>query len=154
MPSLKLTKTSAAETRQTQSVTIPAAGEYTFSAYVKLTASCTGGLFLRVRSGSQVWTSRAATQPTASCGTGTACEGWDRLYVTAALPAGSAAVELVSASPSGSGWFACPQLETGGVPNHANLLTNGDFSGGATGWTAYGGSDSALNGVVSGSLRV
>ena len=92
MPSLKLTKTSAAETRQAQSVTIPTAGTYTFSAYVKLTASCTGGLFLRVRSGSQVWTSRAATQPTASCGTGTACEGWDRLYVTAALTAGSAAV--------------------------------------------------------------
>ncbi len=152
MPSLKLTKASAAETRQAQSVTIPTAGTYTFSAYVKLTASCTGGLFLRIRSGSSVWTSRAATQPTASCGTGTACEGWDRLYVTATLPAGSAAVELVSASPSGSGWFACPQLETGGVPNHANLLTNGDFSGGATGWTAYGGSDSALNGVVSDSL--
>ena len=43
MPSLKLTKTSAAETRHCQTATVPAAGLYTFSAYVKNAAALASG---------------------------------------------------------------------------------------------------------------
>ena len=157
MPSLKVAKTSAAETRHTHTVSNIAAGNYTFSAYVKNTAALNGGLFLRIRSGSSVWESRKITGATAAYNTDSAADGWERLYVTANLPAGSATVELVSTASSGSAWFACPQMERGSVPNRANLLLNGDFTYEVANgsrkfpqyWTAGSGVDSsALNGLV------
>ena len=122
MPSLKLTKTSAAETRHCQTATVPTAGLYTFSAYVKNTAALASGkLFLRIRSGSTVYESRPVTDTTVAFHTDSAADGWDRLYVTANLPAGSVTLELVSTAPSGSAWFSCPQLETGSIASHVNL---------------------------------
>ena len=159
MPSLKLTKTSAAETRHCQTATVPAAGLYTFSAYVKNTAALASGkLFLRIRSGSTVYESRPVTGTTAAFHTDSAADGWDRLYVTANLPAGSATLELVSTAPSGSAWFSCPQLETGSIANHVNLLVNSDFARSTasgsryfpTDWAVQNGvTSSALNGIVS-----
>ena len=159
MPSLKLTKTGAAETRQTHTVSNVAAGSYTFSAYVKNTAAlASGGLFLRVRNGSAVWESRKLTGVTAAYNTDSAADGWDRLYVTATLTqTANVTLELVSTAPSGSAWFACPQMERGSVPNRANLLLNGDFTYEmANGsrkfpqyWTAGSGVDnSTQNGLV------
>lgn len=157
MPSLKITKTAATETRHTQTVTIPTAGDYTFSAYVKVTAALTGGLFVRIRSGNSVYASRIVNQITAAHNTDSAADGWDRVYVSANLPAGSATVELVSTATTGSAWFACPQLEAGKIANHVNLLLNGDFSRTyaknsqtfASDWTVSTGiSTNALNGVV------
>ncbi len=159
MPSLKLTKTSAAETRHCQTATVPAAGLYTFSAYVKNTAALASGkLFLRIRSGSTVYESRPVTGTTAAFHTDSAADGWDRLYVTANLPAGSVTLELVSTAPSGSAWFSCPQLETGSIANHVNLLVNSDFARSTasgsryfpTDWAVQNGvTSSALNGIVS-----
>lgn len=159
MPSLKLTKTSAAETRHCQTATVPAAGLYTFSAYVKNTAALASGkLFLRIRSGSTVYESRPVTGATAAFHTDSAADGWDRLYVTANLPAGSVTLELVSTAPSGSAWFSCPQLETGSIANHVNLLVNSDFARSTasgsryfpTDWAVQNGvTSSALNGIVS-----
>ncbi len=89
--------------------------------------------------------------------TDSAADGWDRLYVTANLPAGSVTLELVSTAPSGSAWFSCPQLETGSIANHVNLLLNGDFTRTytkdsqtfPTDWeNSKGISTNALNGVV------
>lgn len=159
MPTLKLTKTGAAETRQTHTVSSVPAGSYTFSAYVKNTAAlASGGLFLRVRSGSSVWESRKLTGVTAAYNTDSAANGWDRLYVTATLTqTANVTLELVSTAPSGSAWFACPQLEQGSIPNRANLLINGDFTyevanGGRKFpqyWTVENGVDgNALNGLV------
>lgn len=159
MPTLKLTKTGAAETRQTHTVSSVPAGSYTFSAYVKNTAVlASGGLFLRVRSGSAVWESRKLTGATAAYNTDSAADGWDRLYVTATLTqTANVTLELVSTAPSGSAWFACPQLEQGSIPNRANLLINGDFTyevanGGRKFpqyWTVENGVDgNALNGLV------
>lgn len=159
MPSLKLTKTSAAETRHCQTAIVPAAGLYTFSAYVKNAAALASGkLFLRIRSGSMVYESRPVTDTTAAFHTDSAADGWDRLYVTANLPAGSVTLELVSTAPSGSAWFSCPQLETGSIANHVNLLVNGDFARSTasgsryfpTDWAVQNGvTSSALNGIVS-----
>ena len=158
MPSLKMTKTSAAETRHYQTVAVPAAGQYTFSSYVKNTAAlASGSLFLRIRSGGSVWESRKLTGITAAYNTDSAADGWDRLYVTANLPAGSVTLELVSTASSGSAWFSCPQLETGSIANHVNLLLNGDFTRTyvkgsqtfASDWSISEGiSTNALNGVV------
>lgn len=129
MPSLKLTKASSAETRHCQTITVSDPGLHTFSAYVKNTAAlAAGGLFLRIRSGDTVYESRPVTEVTAPFNTDSAADGWDRLYVTANLPAGSVTLELVSTAPSGSAWFSCPQLETGSIANHVNLLLNGDFT--------------------------
>lgn len=159
MPSVKITKTSAAETRHCQTVSVPAAGKYTFSAYVKNTAALASGkLFLRIRSGSKVFESRGVTGLTAAFNTDSAADGWDRLYVTADITAaGSITLELVSTAPSGSAWFACPQLEAGSVANRVNLLLNGDFSRTTTSgsqtfaadWSVSSGiSTNALNGIV------
>ena len=122
-----------------------------------MAALASGGLFLRIRSGSSVWESRKITSTTAAYNTDSAANGWERLYVTANLPAGSATVELVSTASSGSAWFACPQMERGSVPNRANLLLNGDFTYEVANgsrkfpqyWTAGSGVDSStLNGLV------
>ena len=87
-----------------------------------------------------------------------AVRGRYRLYVTANLPAGGVTLELVSTAPSGSAWFSCPQMETGSIANHVNLVVNGDFAmtyakGSqtfATGWAPSTGiTTSTLNGVVS-----
>ena len=158
MPSLKLTKTSAAETRHCQTITVSDPGLHTFSAYVKNTAAlAAGGLFLRIRSGDTVYESRPVTEVTAPFNTDSAADGWDRLYVTANLPAGSVTLELVSTASSGSAWFSCPQPETGSIANHVNLLLNGDFTRTyakdsqtfPTDWeNSKGISTNALNGVV------
>ena len=130
MPSVKIVKGGAGETSHRLNAEISAAGEYTFSAYVKNDAQlASGGLFVRIRSGENVYSSRAVTGATTSFNTDSAADGWDRIYVSAHLPAGEVSVELVSTAASGvSAWFACPQLETGSIPNHVNLLLNGDFT--------------------------
>ena len=160
MPSMKFTKVSATEASHTLSVTISEAGTYTFSAYVKNDAALTSGeLFIRIRSGSNSHKSRAVTAATASLHTDSAAEGWERIYVTANLPVGTAYVDLVDTASSGDAWFACPQLEAGGIPNHVNLLLNGDFTRTytnsttsqtfASDWSVSAGiSSNALNGVV------
>ena len=159
LQSVKITKTAAAETKHVQTVPVPAAGKYTFSAFVKNTAAlASGGLFLRLRIGGSVYESRPVTGTTAVFNTDSAADGWDRLYVTGeTAQAGSATVELVSTAPSGNAWFACPQLERGTIANHVNLLVNGDFSRTeasgnqtfAANWERLSGiSTNALNGVV------
>ena len=146
MPSLKLTKAGAAESRHCQSVYVNAPGKYTFSAYVKNDG--TGGQFLRLRTNVGAYESRF-------CGG----QSWDRLFVTGEMTAaGNVTVELVSTAPGGSGWYACPQLEDGSVANHVNLLLNGDFTRTyakdsqtfASDWSISEGiSTNPLNGVVS-----
>lgn len=130
MPSVKITKSGSGEISHRLSAAISKAGTYTFSAYVKNdTALTSGGLFVRIRpaSGNPV-SSRAVTGKTNALNTDSAADGWDRVYVSATLPVGTVTVELVSTATTGSAWFACPQLETGSIPNHVNLLLNGDFS--------------------------
>ncbi len=158
MPSVKITKAGSGETSHRLSVSVPTAGKYTFSAYVKnASALSSGALFVRIRSGSSVYASRTVTGATAAFNTDSAADGWDRVYVSAQLPAGTVSVELVDTAPSGSAWFACPQLETGSIPNHVNLLLNADFTRTfardaqtfATDWSVSTGiSTNAANGIV------
>lgn len=158
MPTLKITKTASGDTSHRLNVSITEAGTYTFSAYVKNTAAlASGGLFVRIRSGSTVYTSRAVTAATTVINTDSAAEGWDRVYVSAVLPVGVVSLELVSTASTGTAYFACPQLETGSIPNHVNLLLNGDFSRTvangtqtfASDWAASDGiSTDARNGII------
>lgn len=129
MPSVKITKAGSGNTYHRLNASISTAGYYTFSAYVKNnTALTSGGLSVRIRSGSTIYPSRVVTGVTTSFNTDSAADGWDRIYVSANLPVGTVTVELVSTASTGSAWFACPQLETGSIPNHVNLLLNGDFT--------------------------
>lgn len=159
MPSVKVTKTTSAETCHSQTVNIDTTGRYTFSAYVKnTTALVSGKLFLRVKAGSKVYESRGVTGLTAAFNTDSAADGWDRLYITANVAtAGDVTLELVSTAPTSSAWFACPQFEPGSIANHVNLLLNGDFTRTTTNdsqtfasnWSKSSGiSTNVLNGVV------
>ena len=160
LPGAKIVKTTAAETLYRQTVTVSTPGKYTLSAYVKAEGLTGGGAFVRLKVGSQSHESLPVTGSTADSAWGAGTEGWERVQVTGQVDAaGAVQLELVNASPSGTAWFACPQLESGSIANRVNLLVNGDFGRTQTeangtrtfpaDWEAQNGlTSSALNGIV------
>ena len=160
LPGAKIVKTTAAETLYRQTVTVSAPGRYTLSAYVKAEGLTGGGAFVRLKVGSGAWTSLPVKGSTADTAWGAGTEGWERVQATGQVDAaGAVQLELVNASPGGTAWFACPQLESGTIANRVNLLVNGDFARTQTetngtrtfpaDWEAQNGlTSSALNGIV------
>ena len=130
-PSVRLTGGSG-EARYRQEVALEAGKEYTFSAYLKCT-NVTGetGAYLRLRKadGTEEALSDGVTGSTeAASNNGLPTDGWERIKVTFSPAAsGSYYADLVLDAPSGTAWFACPQVETGPVPNSFNIVSNGDF---------------------------
>lgn len=100
---------------------------YTFSAYIKRTGTVTGSAYIRLGINGTYYNSRTITTETSGVSEGPGAEGWDRVYISRSIPP-EATVQLVIKA-TGAAWFACPQLETGYIPNPVNLLVNGDFSG-------------------------
>lgn len=135
LTSVKLTAISTGESRYRQEVTLAANTKYTFSAYVR-TQNVSGifGAYLRLSRKSNVFDNVCGDalygSTAAAVGNGLPTDGWERVYVTLDHTANTDEVyyaDMVLAADSGTAWFACPQLETGGVMNTVNLISNGDF---------------------------
>lgn len=117
--------------RTHQTVTIPEAGTYTLSAYIKtnnVVSGSNGGAYITFGgTGSErlTGTSNISIQ-----------DGWVRVSVTKKFSAATTAlVELRLANASGSAYFDCVQVEKGEVPSNYNLLQNGGMSL-TSGWSA------------------
>lgn len=142
VPSAKLTA-NGGESMYRQTVTLEGRKKYTLSAYLKCSGVTGNGAFVRLtktNNASEKAQSTALTGTTdAALGNGMAADGWERVCVTidrtAETSSATYSADLVLAATAGTAWFAAPQLEEGGVMNHVNLLSNGDFRYTATSGT-------------------
>ena len=128
--SLKLQSTSggAGGVFLTDSFTVPTAGTYTLSAYVKITgaSSDTNGLQLLL----DMTSSEKLTAVTNESIDG----GWRRISVTKTLSAGTHTVDLSWAGTVGTAYVDCIQLEKSGTPSEYNMITNGTVRN-TSGWS-------------------
>ena len=134
-PSVKLTA-NGGSCLYRQEVTLEGGKKYTLSAYAKCqNVDGIFGTYVRLSKKSNPLDCVTSTgiygTTEGALNNGMAADGWERVCVTLDRTSitGSEAyyVELVLASTGGTAWFACPQLEEGGVMNHVNLLSNSDF---------------------------
>lgn len=134
-PSVKLTA-NGGSCLYRQEVTLEGGKKYTLSAYAKCqNVDGIFGTYVRLSKKSNPLDCVTSTgiygTTEGALNNGMAADGWERVCVTLDRTSitGSEAyyAELVLASTGGTAWFACPQLEEGGVMNHVNLLSNGDF---------------------------
>ncbi len=101
-----------------QNVSIPHAGTYTLSAYVKTASvSGNGGAYLILGGTSSEYV-KGTTNVNIH-------DGWQRISVTKTFTsAGTYTAEFRLANASGKAYFDCVQLEEGKVPSHYNFLSN------------------------------
>ena len=134
-PSVKLTA-NGGSCLYRQEVTLEGGKKYTLSAYAKCqNVDGIFGTYVRLSKKSNPLDCVTSTgiygTTEGALNNGMAADGWERVCVTLDRTniTGSEVyyAELVLASTGGTAWFACPQLEEGGVMNHVNLLSNSDF---------------------------
>ena len=126
------TNNSSGYYRRYQNVTVPEAGTYTFSAYVKtadVSTANNGGAFI-ILDGSESERLTGTTNTNIQ-------NGWQRISVTKTLSANTTVqVQLKLAAASGTAYFDCVQLEKGEVASDYNLIQNGGMSLSSGGWSA------------------
>ncbi|MCH5183677.1 MAG: DNRLRE domain-containing protein [Oscillospiraceae bacterium] len=135
--SLQFTATTSANNtgyaRRYQTVTIPSAGTYTLSAYIKTsnvkTLSASGGAYL-ILDGAESEKLTGTTNTSIQ-------NGWQRVSVTKTFTsAGSYQVQLRLGGATGTAYFDCIQLEKAEVPSNFNLIQNSDISL-SSGWSSF-----------------
>ena len=144
-----------------QNATIPEAGTYTLSAYVKTsgisTSAQTGGAGLAVDFLSGTLNGQSVSSEKKVRGTSNAAvdNGWERVILTFNVPDAGTNIRVMGGifGLSGTAWFDCFQLEKGGSANAFNLVNNAGFerAGGSSSiqaWEKY--NTSAGDGRVSG----
>lgn len=114
-----------------QTVTIPEAGTYTLSAYIKtsnIVSGSNGGAYI-------TFAGKESERLTGTTNTHIQ-DGWVRVSVTKSFSSATTAlVELRQANSSGTSFFDCIQVEKGDVASNYNLLDNGGMSL-SSGWSA------------------
>ncbi|MBQ3011166.1 MAG: DNRLRE domain-containing protein, partial [Oscillospiraceae bacterium] len=103
-----------------QTVSVPTAGTYTLSAYVKtimVSASASGGAYLSLDGTESEYISGTTNTDVQN--------GWRRIHVTKTFTtAGNYTVRLRFANANGMAYFDCVQLEKASVPSDYNLLSD------------------------------
>jgi hypothetical protein len=123
--SLSMTSTSDSSgfRRYQQTVSIPSAGTYTLSAYVKtsnVVTSANGGAYI-VLDGAESERITGTTNENIN-------NGWQRIFVTKTFSAaGDYTVNLRFGYASGTAYFDCVQLESGDTPSEFNMIQNGSI---------------------------
>ena len=121
--SIKLTSTSSSGfAGRTQSFTVSTEDTYTFSAYIKAEnfTSGTGGVYVDFYNSSYVTKSRVIRANTST----DVQNGWQRLSVTATLPAGTYQARIVLVNKVGTAYADCMQLEKDTAASSYNLMGN------------------------------
>lgn len=131
--SMKYTANGSGYSRMTQAITLSAGKTYTFSAYVKTVNLVGTGAYLSIDniSGAQSLKLTGTTDASIQ-------NGWQRLYVTFTAPSdGTYNPRIYFNASSGIAYIDAVQLEEGSIGAY-NLLENGAFINGSTGWTFAG----------------
>lgn len=136
--SMTSTSNSSGYRRYQQTVSIPSAGTYTLSAYVKtsnVVTSANGGAYI-VLDGAESERITGTTNKNIN-------NGWQRIFVTKTFSAaGDYTVNLRFGYASGTAYFDCIQLESGNTPSEFNMIQNSSIRGN-TSWSGTFGTDSA-----------
>ena len=109
-----------------KTVTIPTAGTYTLSAYIKTVAISGGGAYM-VFDGKQSSYVTGTTNPAIQ-------NGWQRISIKKTFTsAGTYTVQLRLLNAKGTAYFDCVQLEKSETPSDFNFVTNSSVRG-TSGW--------------------
>ncbi|MBQ1735944.1 MAG: DNRLRE domain-containing protein [Firmicutes bacterium] len=124
-----------------QTVSAAAGDPYTFSAYLKTTDIAYAKLKLEFLDSSDTVLDTSETLETDYT-----VSNYDRFFISAEAPAGTAKARASLVSTAGTVYTDCWQLEKSETLNHYNMLVNSDFTQGISGWTRYRTED--IDGIV------
>ena len=148
--SIRVTKTAGGSGFVYQDVTIPAAGNYTLSAYVKTSGigvsepeSDGAGLMVEYHSGVKDG-QRAIGKTLQGTSDAGIDGGWERLTLTFSVAENNARIRVMAGiiNKSGTAWFDCFQLEPGESASAFNMVNNAGFERAGSGaapqaWEQY-----------------